>query len=256
MDNRQLLNLTAIKVRLNLRSEASRNWLNYAWWILEPALFVGVFYIVFGVLLQRGGPNFVAFLVCGQIPYLWYSRSVMNSSNSIVAGKSLISHIDLPKVFFPLVVIFQDSVKQFFVFTLLVVFLVLYGIHPTINWLYLPFVAVVQGSFIIASGLVAACIVPIIPDFRFIISTGMTLLLFGSGVFYSYEALVQNKYQEIFLLNPMAALIKNYRQVLLNGEPPDFGRLLTIFVICSCIAYGAHLLLRKYHGKYSRFVMQ
>jgi len=248
--------LVLVKVGLNLRSEASKSYLNYLWWILEPALFVAVFYVVFGVLLERGGPGFVAFLVCGKIPYLWYSRSVMNSSGSIIAGRRLIGQVYIPKLFFPLVVILQDFVKQLFVFGLLLVFLVLYGTEISAAWLYLPLVVMTQILFILASGLLAASIVPIIPDFRYIISTGLMLLMFGSGIFYSYKEFVDPSYQSIFLSNPMAALLKNYRQVLLDGLAPDFDRLALIAFSCICVTVIMSYVLRKYSGEYSRLAIQ
>lgn len=256
MQTRQFVQLLLLKVHMNLRSEVSRHQLNYVWWVLEPALFVAVFYVVFGVLLDRGGNDFVVFLVCGQIPFLWFSRSITNSSNSIMAGKNLIGQVDVPKAFFPLVDILQDSIKQFFVFSLLVLFLLVYGIAPTSSWLFLPVVALTQGAFILATGLSVACIVPILPDFRFIVSTGLMMMLFASGVFYSYTDFVSPRYQELFLLNPLASLIKNYRQVLLDNQPPDFGQLLMILAASLVVAYCAARVLRRYHGHYSRLVMQ
>ena len=78
-----------LKLQFNLKAEASQNYLNYVWWLLEPALHVTVFYFIFDVLLRRGGEGFVVFLLCGQIPFLWFSRSVSNASNSIMNGRGL-----------------------------------------------------------------------------------------------------------------------------------------------------------------------
>ena len=256
MSPSHFFHLLLVKVGMNLRSEAATSHLNYVWWLLEPALYVAVFYVVFGTFLHQGNPNFVAFLMCGNIPFLWYSRSVTNSSNSLIAGRGLISQVSIPKAFFPLAVMLQDCVKQAFVFVFLLVFLAFYGIDVKGSWLYLPVIALTQAMFIVASGLVAATIVPLIPDFRYIITTGMMLLMFGSGVFYSYEQVVRPQDQAMFLSNPMAALIKSYRQVLLGGAPPDFDRLLLIAAICVCVAIVACWTLTKFNGRYSRLVMQ
>ena len=43
--------LVRVKIWFNLRSEASQSYLSYAWWILEPLLLVGVFFIVFDIFL-------------------------------------------------------------------------------------------------------------------------------------------------------------------------------------------------------------
>ena len=52
-----LLELVWTKTLFNLRSEVHRNYLSYAWWLMEPLLHMTVYYVVFGILLKRGGPG-------------------------------------------------------------------------------------------------------------------------------------------------------------------------------------------------------
>ena len=100
--NKQLLEVFFTQVAFNLKSETRKTYLNYFWWVLEPALFTGVFYLVFAVFLNRGTDDFVLFLLCGKIPFLWFSKTVSNASNSIVAGKGLIHQMAIPKAYFPM----------------------------------------------------------------------------------------------------------------------------------------------------------
>ena len=51
--------------RLHLKGESRQYWLGYFWWILEPMLYVGVFYLVFETLLQNRQPDFLYFLWLG-----------------------------------------------------------------------------------------------------------------------------------------------------------------------------------------------
>ncbi len=256
MNKRHFFQLLALKVRLSLRSEASRNQLNYAWWILEPALFVAVFYVVFGIFMQRGGAEFAAFLVCGKVPFLWYSRSVSNASQSILAGRGLISQVAIPKVFFPLCVLLQDAVKQSFVWLLVLVFLLFSGYEANWNWLYLPLVVACQFTLVAASALLAATVVPIVPDFRFVISTGLMLLMFGSGIFYDYREFIDPVHQRIFLLNPLAALIDDYRLILLHNLPPALDRLTVIALLSLAASAAVAGLLARHDRLYSRLVMR
>jgi lipopolysaccharide transport system permease protein len=50
----QYLRLIDTMARMALRADASRYFLGYIWWVLEPLLFVGVFYVVFNVILESG----------------------------------------------------------------------------------------------------------------------------------------------------------------------------------------------------------
>jgi lipopolysaccharide transport system permease protein len=62
------------KLRFNLKAEANKTYLNYLWWILEPALHVAVFYLVFSVFLNRGSDDFLLFLLCGKIPFCGFQK--------------------------------------------------------------------------------------------------------------------------------------------------------------------------------------
>ena len=91
--------------RMALRADAARYFLGYLWWVLEPLLFVGVFYVVFEVILHSGRADFLVFLMCGKLVFIWFSKSVNQAANSITANKGLIGRINVTKTLFPLAVI-------------------------------------------------------------------------------------------------------------------------------------------------------
>ena len=103
--------LVLIKYGFNLRSEAAKNHWSYTWWVLEPVLHMGALYVVFGIFLNRGTEDLNPFLLCGIMPWLWFSKSVANSNQSIIQERGLISQTSTPKVFFPLVIISQNTIK-------------------------------------------------------------------------------------------------------------------------------------------------
>jgi lipopolysaccharide transport system permease protein len=98
--------------------------------------------------------------------------------------------------------------------------------------------------------------VPLVPDFRFLITTMLTVLMWGSGVFYSYKDVLLKQHQELFLMNPMANLIKNYRQVLLDGQLPDWGALLVICAVSIALIAIMGLVFRRLETTYARLAMQ
>ncbi|MEQ8515100.1 MAG: ABC transporter, partial [Chromatocurvus sp.] len=61
--------------RMALRADASRFFLGYIWWVLEPLLYVAVFYVVFVLILQNRQENFLVFLMCGKLAFIWFSKS-------------------------------------------------------------------------------------------------------------------------------------------------------------------------------------
>ena len=72
----QYIRLIDIMARMGLRADASRFFLGYVWWILEPLLWVGVFYVVFVTIMGTREPDFLMFLATGKLVFVWFSKSV------------------------------------------------------------------------------------------------------------------------------------------------------------------------------------
>lgn len=217
---RRFLELIWTKAIFNMRSEMQRNYLSYSWLILEPMIHMVVYYVVFGVLLQRGGENYAVFLLTGLIPWMWFSKAISGSSNSIIAGQNLMLQIGLPSIIFPLISILQATLKQLPVFILLLIFIWLQGFPPTNIWYALILVLLVQSLLVITFACTIAAIIPFMRDLSYLVPTGLTFLMFLSGIFYDYR-IISEEWQSVFLLNPVAFLLKSYREILIEGISPD-----------------------------------
>ena len=254
LGSQHYLELLCLKVAANLRAEASRNYLSYLWWIFEPVLHMFVFYFVFGFLLQRGTENFVAFLLTGLIPWLWFNKTVSNSMMSIVQGRGLMMQVHLPKIFLPTVVVCQDAVKQSVVVVLLLLFLVAYGINSSQYWFFLPIVLITEFLFITACAYMVSAVVPFLPDFSYLVRAGLQMLMLCSGVFFS-EHMVPAQYHQLFYVNPMANLLRNYREILLYNQAPDWQALLYIAGGSLAVIFFMWRVMRRFDHLYPRVVL-
>jgi lipopolysaccharide transport system permease protein len=248
--------LVWMKVGLNLRTEISVYYLSYAWWVLEPILYMAVFYVVFGIFRNRGGSDFVAFLLTGLVPWLWFSKSVGNSMLSMISGRSLIGQRRITKAFFPLVIVCQDLVKQVVIFLLLLAFLLIYGIEPTRYWLWIIPLALVQFILIVAFALLSSLLVAFVRDFQFMIRTGLILGMFSSGIFYHYKELLIGRHHNLFLSNPMASLLESYRNVLLRGEEPLTNFLLYTLAGSIVALIVLLALIERYDNRLTRMLIE
>jgi len=215
-----LVELIWTKALFNLRSEVQRNYLSYGWWVLEPLLHMIVYYVVFGLLLSRGEQNYPVFLLTGLVPWMWFMKAVSGSSSSILAGQNLMLQVGLPSIVFPLVNLLQATLKQLPVFILLLGFVWSQGYFPSAHWWGLIPVIIVQLLLVTAFASAVAAVIPFMRDLAYLVPTGLTFLMFISGVFYDYRS-ISVEWQELFLLNPMAFLLKCYREILIDGVLPD-----------------------------------
>ncbi|MGD8234208.1 ABC transporter permease [Vibrio sp. TRT 1302] len=255
IDIKRTLELIWVKASLNLRSEASVNYLSYAWWIIEPLLHMVVYYLVFAFLLARGSDNYVAFLLTGLIPWLWFSKTVSHTMGSILAGKELMNQLYVAKVFFPLTCLVQNTVKQGVVFLLLLVFLWVYGIEPELNWFYTIPIIFIQLMLISAISLLAALVVPFIRDMTFVIPTALQFLMFCSGIFFSHHDIPAGA-QDLFFLNPMAVILAAFRDVLVDGIAPNWGLLGYVFIFSFVLIVVAAWLYKRLEYVLPRVVLE
>ncbi len=242
----QYLRLVNLQARMALRADASRYFLGYAWWLLEPLLFVAVFYVVFDLFLHSSREDFLVFLMCGKLAFIWFSKTVIQASNSIVANQGMVGKIDVTKTLFPMAVVHESLYRQAAVFLLLFAVLLAWGYPVTGTWLWLVPLIMVNYLVIVACSLIGACLVCVVRDFRQIISLGMTFLLFTSGVFWDVRELGDPAQTELMLaLNPLAFILDAYRQILMFQTPPDGRLLLRIAVVSAVVIVVVVKMMRK-----------
>ena len=215
--------------RLSLKADAQRYFFGYLWWILEPLLWVGVFYLVFEVLLGTGRADFLVFLAVGKLTFIWFSKSVSQSANSLLGSRGLIGKMDAPKWLFPLAICHEGLYKQVAVFALLIVMLLYKGYAPSAAWLWLVPLAITQYLLIVGCGMLAALLVCVRQDFQLLVQLGMVFLLFMLGIFWDIDSIGNAALREsLLLVNPMASLIDMYRSVLMEGIAPALGQWLIV----------------------------
>ena len=232
-----------------------RAYFGLIWWVVEPILYMAVFYVVFSLLFDRGGDDdFVPFLLCGLVAWRWFDASVRGGSMAIMLNGSLMNQVYLPKLIFPMITVFANTIKFFVILLLLLAFLLLYGIEPAISWLALPVLIAVQFLVVSVGASLLALVVPFFPDLNILISNAMTLLLFLSGVFFSIRDMPA-KAQDLFYLNPMAVIIEAYRDILIAGIWPNWGHLATATGICLVLGVLVLYLAKRFDRVYPKLVM-
>ena len=229
MKANQYITLMDTLARIRLRAEARRYGLGYLWWILEPLLYVGVFYLVFVLVLGNRESGFLFFLAVGKLTFIWFSKTVNQAAQSLLNSKEIMAQTNLPKHLFPMAVIHEGLYRQGAVFVFLLIFIWVAGFEPDGGWLWLIPVMLTQYLLIVGCSLLAAVLVCLQRDFQMLIQLGMVFLLFVSGVFWDINAISSPKL--IFwleALNPLAGLLDAYRHILMWDTVPDLTQLLLI----------------------------
>jgi lipopolysaccharide transport system permease protein len=236
-----------------LRAEVRRGYLGILWWIIEPLLYMSVFFALFAVGLRGGGVDAVPFLLTGLVTWKWFAVSVNKGVGILELNANVIKQINLPIFIFPSVAVIVNTFKFLIVFLLLIVFLVCYTTPSYEAWWSIPIILAVQLVFITSLTFWIAAIVPIIPDLQYVVPNCLLLLFFLSGVFFDIST-INEQVRPFLLLNPMALLIDSYRSVLVYGTNPNFVHLSLLFVFSVIFLYSGCLFLSRYAHEYPKII--
>jgi len=224
MPFRNIIELILYKSYTDIKADAARSYLGLAWWIIEPLLYLCGFYILFVLILQRGGPDFVPFFLCGVVVWKWFASSIQGGSQAISIYQGLSQQVYVPKYVFPIIMVMGSTTRFIPVFVLLTLFLLFSGIPIQSSWIAIPLVMLIQFCLLIALALLTGAITPIVPDLKVAIDNGMQILFFISGVFFNINE-VHEPLKMYLFLNPMAGIIDEYRNVMIRGLWPNMERM-------------------------------
>ncbi len=124
---------------------------------------------------------------------------------------------------------------------LLLLMLCLWGKMPTVYWMWLPVLLVMQVAFVCGLSLITASLNVYIRDMRYVVESCNTLLFWLVPIFYSF-AIIPPQYSEVYKLNPVAALVLCMRNILIEARPPVYSTLVRLASV-SFLTLGVGLVV-------------
>lgn len=251
----RILQTAWLRALMGLKSEARETRLGHLWWLVEPAMHLTVYYLVFGVLLRHGGDDYVAYLLVGIVHWLWFAKSIQNASSAILVSRGLILQLPLHTAIFPLAEVLRDALKQLLVVGVLLGILAAMGYTPHLLLMLYPLLFALQLLLILPCAGLAAALMPYIPDMRVIIPAGLQLGMFVSGVFFTRD-LIPADYQWLLQLNPVYLILESQRDVLIRQRAPDWpalGCLLAALLLANLLLLQ---LFTRLNRRFARIVQE
>jgi lipopolysaccharide transport system permease protein len=251
MNLKQYFAIIVFKTKAELKAERQRTYLGYIWWILEPLMYLAIFYVVFANIRQVKTENFVQFLLIGLILWQWFKSSISQSASVIIYQINLLRQVRIPAWLFPVIKVSANTFKFTIVFVVLILFLWITGFIPSLNYLYMLEIILLQFLLINGVVLCLASVVPFIPDIRVIVDNLLLGLFFVTGIFFPIT-MIPEPIQSYLNLNPMVRIIQNARTVLIQQQPPDQLDLLYVLLVSLLLlVIGLHLF-KRFQNRYAK----
>lgn len=229
----------------------AQSYLGILWWIIEPLMYLGAFTVVFTKVFPRAeGPPF---LLIGLVSWKWFASSLQSGCVSLINNGGLMKLVYMPKHVFPVVAVTTATIKFLFVFSLLIVFTLAWGIRPTAAWALIPVLIGLQLLLCLGVAMIAGGLIPFARDLRMLVDNLLLMLMFLSGVFYSPSQL-SSSYQVFFLMNPVANMLEAYRSILIQGVAPDAIAIAVTIGYSLFFLLVGHVLLKRYDRVYPKLI--
>ena len=200
-------------VRKELKVKYKNSSLGFLWSMLNPALYLVVFYLVFQVFLGSGIPRFPIYLLSGLLVWNFFGTSLGASTGSITANSSLVNKVFFPRTILPLAAVGAALVHFFLqAFVLLGALAVFRQPVPwSYLWLIIPALAVLL-VFTASLGILLGAINVYARDTQHLLELVVLAWMWLTPIVYQFQ-LVAGQLAErdlprwLALLNPITPII-------------------------------------------------
>ena len=214
---------------------------------------VAIYYLLFKVILTRGGPDYIEFLFLGLITWKWLATAATKSGEILDDRKKLIKKIYIPKYVFPMVETFYHTWKFLVVFAFVIVVYAFVGYTPNLKYFWLPVILLAQLTLILGIGGLFSAFVPFAPDLKFVIAHIFRLAFYPAGVLFSLD-MVPEKYVVFIKYNVIAQLLQSYRDVIMYNSHPSLWAVSLVFSIGIVLCGLSLYFLNRFDEKYAKLI--
>ena len=225
--------------------------LGLGWTLVNPLVLMGVYTLVFSVLMRIPGvaemDYFPLFVITGLVTWVFFQASVQSASATLVGQASLVKQVRFPRQLLPLSVVASNLVTMGAMLAVILPF-TLWLLPETRStfWaafpLFLPLTGLVSGVAVLV-----ACANAFYRDVEHLVGAVLLPLFFLTPIFYNYDQLpgLEGNERIVDLLyygNFMVPVVEAIRDPLFFGELPNVGDVVYL-VVASVVALALGALV-------------
>jgi lipopolysaccharide transport system permease protein len=226
--------------------------LGVCWSLVSPLAMLSVYMLVFGFIFKsrfnisrnETAADFGLALFCGLNLYNLCSEVITRSPTLILGHPNLVKKIVFPLETLPVVQTLDSLLHCVIAFVpLFVAFVVCRGTIPW-SFIFLPLYLAPLALFSVGCCLTLSALGVFIRDIEALMQPLLTILMFGSAVFYPIGR-IPPPFRQFIQLNPLALVIENARRSIIWGAPPKLGLLLALTLVAFLFVTVASIFFEK-----------
>jgi ABC-2 type transport system permease protein len=220
--NRDLL---VLLIRTELKVKYKNSVLGYLWSMLNPALVLAIYYVVFKIIARNHQPNFAIWLFAGLLVWNLFNNAAMSSTTVVVGKAGIVKKVAFPRELLALSVAGVALVLFFIQVVVLILALLIFGVHPAFTYLaLLPLALVGLLIFTGAISIFLSAVNVYLRDTQHLTEVLLMAWFWGTSIVYTYGQIFLSGFskshpilkwaQYVYLVNPITPIVMTFQRAI------------------------------------------
>lgn len=238
--------LLKTNIKKEIRGKYKGSALGILWSFINPLLQCAVYAIVFPFIMRDGPDNFLIYLICGIIPWTYFTTVIGQGCVTIRANAGIIKKVYFPREILPISVVLSGLVNFMISCVIILAFVVFGGLGISWHLILLPLIAFFQSFFSLGLAFILSALNIYIKDTEYIVGFILNMAFYATPILYSPTSFGGIKLFEIvFKLNPMATYVNAYRDIFMYHQLPDMNWLIITGIASIVLSVVGYFIFKK-----------
>jgi ABC-2 type transport system permease protein len=203
--------------RKELKIKYKNSVLGFAWSLLNPLLYLVVFYIAFVKILGSGVPEFPIFLLSGLLVWNLFSTALGAACSSVVANAGLVKKVAFPREILPLAAV--GSMLVHFFLQSMVLFAVIAILWRAVAWEYIALLPLALVALLLltgALGILLSATNVYLRDTQHFLELALLAWFWVTPIVYGFMTIGRRNslFSKLYMLNPVTPIVLIFQRAL------------------------------------------